>query len=226
MVIYSLMLIFSFVVFLYGLYLVARDDIVLMRRNISLETVFNVAFLTMLVFLFSGRVFYILLNQEYGFFNPLVFFLLTYFPGVSLTGGIAGSVLFLLFYLKKNKFPTFRFIDFFSIAFLSSLPFIHIGRLFLEQNISVIETIFLPSLYFALFIFFLKVVYPKLMQGTLEHGSVGAFIILVFSLVSFLSSMALGNVGFWLFIGPEEMVDIVLFLVAIAFLIKKEGNLF
>lgn len=117
-----LVLLFCFFIFLFALYLLTRDDFVFIRKDVSLEKVFNMAFTTFAASILGARILYVILNPSSNFFNPLVFLLFPYFPGLSLVGGVGGGVLFLVFLCKYQKLPMGRLLDFFSISFLSALP--------------------------------------------------------------------------------------------------------
>jgi len=101
---FIIVLIIDFVLFLFRLYHVANDDYVLIKKNKTLEDVFNVAFITALIALLISRFFHVFLNPQPVFLNPLGFLLFPYFPGLSLTGGVIGGSIFLLFYLRQNNF--------------------------------------------------------------------------------------------------------------------------
>ena len=97
-----IVLIVCLLVFLFSLHILAKEDLIFVRKNVTLEVLFNVAFYTMGVGLLSARIVYIVLHFSFGFLNPLVF-PFPYFPGLSLTGGVVGGAVFVLLY-KKNDF--------------------------------------------------------------------------------------------------------------------------
>jgi len=65
--------IFLVFIFLFTLYCFVRDDYILFRKNISIERIFNIAFLLFGAFLVSARFFYVVFNFSPKFLNPLVF---------------------------------------------------------------------------------------------------------------------------------------------------------
>src|SRR5258706_5468218 len=106
-----IVIIFCFFVFLYVLYYLAKDDFVIIRKDVSLESVFNLAFLAGIVSLVSSRVGFAIFSHNLNYFNPLVFLAFPYFPGFSLTGGIVGMSLFVYFYSSFRKMPFGRILD-------------------------------------------------------------------------------------------------------------------
>jgi hypothetical protein len=117
------------------------------------------------------------------YFNPLVFFLVPYFPGLSLTGGVVGGVLMLLTVMKRRKYPRGRFFDFFSFAFLASLPVASLG--FLLSGEKNLLFALLPILYYSfLFLFFLKVLLPRFLKGQMRDGMLGFLILMNYALFS------------------------------------------
>lgn len=223
MQLYLLFLAIGFFVFLFSLYKLGKDDIVFIRRNVSLEQLFNIAFLLAFVGLLSARIFYVAEHPARGFLNPLVFFLFPYFPGLSLIGGVFGAALVLLYYSTSRKLPIGRIFDFFAIALFCSLPFGLIGSIFLTGKITLLESLFLPILYLLLLIVILTFFFPRLMQNNLQQGSIGALGIVLFSLVSFLTSMVQDKHGIIWFIGVQEIIAIILFVAALSFLIRQEA---
>lgn len=114
------MILIGFFIFLFVVYLLSRDDFVFLRRSITLDQLFDTIFVTSLATLLFSRIVFVALHFKSVYINPLVFFLIPYFPGLSLSGALIGGVLFSIFYLQYYKYPTTRILDIFSIAFLFS----------------------------------------------------------------------------------------------------------
>lgn len=108
--------IIAVVVFFFVLYGLSRDDFVLMRRNVSLNTVFDSAFVVIFVGLFFSRLVYVLTHFSSAFLNPLVFFIIPYFPGLSASGFLLGSLLTLYFVVKRQKLPLGKLYDVFAMS--------------------------------------------------------------------------------------------------------------
>lgn len=109
-------LLFGLFIFLFILYLFAKDDYVLFRKNVTLDGVFNTAFTCFVVGILFSRFIFVLSHPKWGYLNPLVFFLFPYFPGLSLSGGVVGVMFFILFMTKAKKMPSGRILDMFSLA--------------------------------------------------------------------------------------------------------------
>src|SRR3989344_4407799 len=96
---------------LFTIYYLSRDDLILLRKDVTIEKVFNLAFIIFFGGLFFARLAYGILYSTKIFLNPLKFFLFPYFPGLSLTGGIAGGVLLLFLILRFKNLPIGRIFD-------------------------------------------------------------------------------------------------------------------
>lgn len=116
-----MIIIFGFIIFLLSLYLLSREDFVFLRRNVSTEQLFDIAFLDGLVALFLARIIYVAFHFTFAYFNPLVFFLVPYFPGLGISGVILGSFFFLLWISRNKKIPTGHLLDVFSVSFFYGL---------------------------------------------------------------------------------------------------------
>lgn len=222
MQIYFLFLFLSFVLYLFWLYKLSKDDIIFIRKNISLDQLFNLVFLVSIIGLLSARLFYVVANPDKGFLNPLVFLLFPYFPGLSLVGGVFGTVLFIIYYGRYKKYPIERILDFFVISLFSALPLGYIGTMFEKGSLTFLESIFLPALYFILFLIMYKVFFPRLLQNNLQPGSIGTLGLILFSLISFLTSMVQNKMGLIWFIGIPEVLAAVIFFTSLYFLVRKE----
>ncbi len=108
----------GFIVFLLSLYLFTREDFVFVRKNVSIEDIFDTAFLTALVALFFARSIFVALHFKTTYLNPLVFFLIPYFPGLDISGTIFGGFFFLLWVARRKKIPLGHIVDVFSVSFL------------------------------------------------------------------------------------------------------------
>jgi phosphatidylglycerol:prolipoprotein diacylglycerol transferase len=125
-----------FFIFLFCLYLLARDDFILLRKSITLEQIFNYAFISALIALLSGRIMYVFFHPSLQYLNPLIFLIFIYFPGISVVGAIIGVIIFLFFISRKKKVPRGRIYDVFSLSFLTAFA----SNLIITQLFSVIFT--------------------------------------------------------------------------------------
>lgn len=112
-----MIVIIGFLIFLVSLYLLTREDFVFVRRNISVEQIFDTAFLNGIVALLFARIVFVALHFSLAYLNPLVFFLVPYFPGLGISGALLGSFFFLLWASRNKKMPTGHILDIFSVSF-------------------------------------------------------------------------------------------------------------
>lgn len=225
---FILVLALDFFVFLYCVYLLANDDFIFLRRDVTMEKIFNIIFLGSLSSLFFSRLFYGLSHGGNVFANALVFLLFPYFPGLSLLGGVIGGGIVLLFLglNKKSALPAKRLADFFSIALLVTLPIGFLGYyMFSENGISIIRAGSLIVSYLMLFVIFLRFLLPKLLSGKLKEGTI-TFLFLIFFAIISLASNAFTNFNILNYIkSVENILLILILLLSIGALFKYESLL-
>jgi len=215
------------IVSLFCLHFLSRDDLIFLRKDVSLERIFNFSFVTFFVGLFFARFFYAIFNNAGMLTKPLVFFLFPYFPGLSLTGGILGGTLFLLYFLRTKNMLVERIFDFFSISVLASLPIGYLGYfLFMLPKKFSLEILILIVIYAILFFVFIKILcFDFLFKGKLRDGSIGLLFIALFSLISLIVN-TVDQFKDQKFIDyPENYILLGAFLIAVVLLIDKENLL-
>jgi len=188
---FILVLLICLFIFLYCVYVLANDDFIFLRRDVTMEKLFNIIFLGSFVSLFTARLFYGFFHARSIFSGPLAFMLFPYFPGLSLLGGVVGAGAYLLFIKKsrENLLPLGRISDFFSIAFLISLCVGFIGfLLFSEEGMDMVKISFLAIIYFVLFIIFLKFFLSRLLTGKFKEGTISLLFLICFSLINLISN--------------------------------------
>lgn len=216
-----LVLAFCFVIFLYIVYVLSRDDFVILRSNTSVEKIFNVAYLSVFFSLLSARLFYVLSNPKPIFATPLGFLLFPYFPGLSLISGLLGGYLISIIILKFWKLPIGRITDFFSMGFLTAFP---VGFLFsffssINQKLSL-PFYFSIILYLLLLFVFVKFVLSMSTGGKIKDGSLSFLFMLSFSLFYLLS-----NISFSLgknILNFENIFSFLIFLIFSIIFLQKE----
>lgn len=219
---FILILLLCFIIFLFYLHIAAKEDFVLIRKNISLENLFDISFLTGFAALFGARLFYVLFNPSTQYLNPLVFFGLPYFPGLSVSGGIIGACVFLFFYGRRNRLPTSRIADFFSIAFLLSVPVGFAAAALLGERGNAILFYTAAILSLLLFVFFAKLLFPKLLGGQYKDGTITYLFLMNFPLVFLLSQIiSRASLRQFYFI-PEDGIMLGIFLIGIILYMKQE----
>lgn len=214
-------LIICFFIFLFSLYFLANEDLVIIKKDMPMDKIFNTAFLTALVALFFARVFYVIFFPKAVFFSVLGFLLFPYFPGLSLLGGVLGGAVFLLVYSKHLKLPVMRTLDFFAIALLSCFPIGFLG-FFILSGINYFPVFVFTFLsYLILFFIFVKLALPAFFKGEIKNGSLGALFFFCFSLVTFLAEI-IADFRNPKLLSLENVLLVVLFIVSSAFILKQE----
>lgn len=211
-------------VFLFSLHILAKEDLIFVRKNVTLEVLFNLAFYTMGIGLLSARIVYIILHFSFGFLNPLVFFLFPYFPGLSLTGGVVGGTVFVLLY-KRKRFPTGRIFDFFAMALLASLPFGFLGYEILNSMNDLFTGVLLPIIFFIMLIFFVKVLLPLNIRGEVKDGTLGYLFFLIFSFTTLLAKFVRAKNSFSALTQVDAILLILLFCGGLVLLFLQERDL-
>lgn len=222
---FILVLLICLFIFLYCVYVLANDDFIFLRRDITMEKLFNTIFIGGLISLSTARLFYGF-SAKNIFANPLVFLLIPYFPGLSLLGSVVGIGIYILFLAKRqgNLLPLERISDFFSIAFLVSLPIGFVGFLmFSGKNISIIKPGIQAVAYFILFLIFLKFFLPQLLNGKFKEGTITFLFLICFSMVSLISNAFPKTNILTYFKNFENIVLILIFILSLVFIINKEG---
>lgn len=207
---------------LFCLYHLGREDFVLMRRNVSLEDLFNLAFIVFFSGLFFSRLFYVILNFAPGFLNPLVFFLVPYFPGMSFIGGLIGGLVALIYFSRRKKWPTKRIFDLMALSFLAGLPLGFVGSLFVTGDLSYFLHFFLPVLFFLVFLIMYFLIYPKLIRREIKPAMLGTSTIIVISFVILLVSVIFHLDSNEFPIQIKDIPPLVLFVSALVYFIKQD----
>ncbi len=225
---FILVLVLCLFVFLYSVYVLARDDFIFLRRDLTMEKIFNIIFAGSLSSLFFARLFYGLIYLRSDFLSPFVFFLVPYYPGLSLVGGVIGTAITFLFLSrnKKNSLPLARLADFFSIAFLITLPIGILGYfMFSEGELSFVKTTILVVVYLLLFAVFLRFLFPVFLSGKIKEGTITLIFLACFSLVNLVSNAFPITSVIDYFKNFENPILMIAFAVSLFFLIKQENLL-
>ena len=98
------------------LFVFSRHDFVLLRQNISLAQIFDLAIFVVIFAFLGGRIFFILNNFDVQLLHVLRFFHVLKFPGISSLGFALGGALTVVIFFGKKK-AVGRILDIFSISF-------------------------------------------------------------------------------------------------------------
>lgn len=219
-----LILFSSSLIVLFSLYILSHEDFVLIRKNISVERIFNMAVIAFVVSFFFARFFYVLFNFNSKFLNPFTFFVFPYFPGLSLPAAVLGGSLFVLLYAHKHKMPVFRIFDFFLLSFLSVLPlgFLISYLPFLQKKVFVNNELFLLIIYILILFIFIKILLPRMQRGELKEGSLGFLVLIFFPLLSLIQNI-IGIKDFINIITPDNIVLFLLLIFSSFFFLRQEN---
>lgn len=177
--IYFILLILVLFISLFVLYILTRQDFVLLRQNISLAQIFDLAAISFLAAFLVGRLFFILDNFMFGLFNVLRFFHLIRFPGISTIGFFIGGAVSIYFLFGKKK-GMGRIYDIFAISFFPLYSF------FLISQKIVLKTIYFPIILSVILIFIFGFFVRSHNKYILKDGSISLLFLLIISLISFI----------------------------------------
>jgi len=217
----TLIILACFFIFLYILYYISRDDFVIVRKDVAMEKIFNLAFLASLVALFFSRIFFVLIHPDPKLLNPLGFLALPYFPGLSLMGGIASAGIFIFLYASNKKLPVGKIMDLFTLSLLGVMPIgyainflVHFGKVSLFNNIFL-------TISFLLVLIFAKIVYPFSNRGEIKDGSLSLIYTSVVSFLYFLTKLFL-NIKDFSFLNVENILVLVVLFSSLILLVNLE----
>lgn len=213
----------AFFIFLYCLYKFIKDDYVFIRKNISLEQLFDMIFGVIWISIFFSRFISFILNPLPSSNYFLTFFSLQH-GGLSLTGAVLGGLLALYAIGKYKKIPLGRLFDFFTLSFLIALPWGYLGFSLFLQKQELFLFLLNAGIYFVLMFVFLKVLYPRFMNRTMKEGNLSIMFLIFFSVIS-LGTSVLNQVN-----NQETIVNLhhilllSLFVSSLLFLLKQEAG--
>lgn len=194
-VIVSCIFIASFCLFRLG-----SDDIVLIRKGISLEELFNLAFFC-------------------GFIGLLVGVLAKSFIFSILAGIIA-----ITFFARRKRFPIGRIADIFSVTVLCAVPVSFFAFAFFQHTD---KFLYLFSAIFSLFLFlfFLIILFPKTLRGDLKDGSLTFLFLVNVLLLAFLQSVFKWVVKNTIAFSFQDGATIGAFIITLALFVEQEKKL-
>ena len=217
---FFLVLIICLFVFLFSLYVLGKDDYLFIRKNFSLEHLFDYA----LVGLFFGIIFARFLwggfrsGIEKGFLPHL------FSPndaGISLAAIVIGSMLIIYCLSKYRKLPTWRLFDFFSLAFLPTFCFGYLASSLFVKKSEIFYYIAPAICYLGLSILFWKVLYPRLIAGRLKNGSLSCLFLEIFSLTSFILLFAYQYLHLSVRLEAAYVISFIIIWASLIFLLRN-----
>lgn len=217
-----IVLLVCFFLFLYVLYFLSKDDFVILRRDIPLDRIFNIAFLASVLSLISSRLFYVISDPKPIFLNPLGFLLFPYFPGLSQIGAVIGGLIFVILYSNWKKMPSGKFLDLFAFSYLSVMPIGYLGLILLNLRSPHMQHIVSFFIYILVLVIFGKLLLPYSYKGVIKDGSLGLLFLITFSSITFLLNVIFNFQGISFFLKIENIGLIVLFASSVIFLFEQE----
>ncbi|MGH7245501.1 MAG: prolipoprotein diacylglyceryl transferase family protein [Candidatus Levyibacteriota bacterium] len=212
--------IISLLVFLYIIYKTSKDDFVLLRRNVSIEQMFDTSFFVLIASILIGRIVFVILHPSWSYANPLVFFLFPYFPGMSLVGGVVGSLLFLSFFAGRKKMPFAHVADIFSLAYLWAIT---VGNILLELFLLITRKFSITQSFIALFLFVtLILLHVIFLKGKWKDGRVSIVILQILTAIFLLSGILQNLLAKKFIIDTNTIFLATVFLFLLFFSIKPE----
>lgn len=212
----------SFFIFLYCLYKLVKDDYVFIRKNISLEQLFDIIFGVIWVSIFFARTFAFMFDPPSTNYFSEFFSLRS--SGFSLTGAVLGGLLSLYLIGRYRKIPLGRLFDFFTLAFLFALPWGYAFFSLFVKGQAMILSLVNAGIYFVLMFVFIKSLYPRLMSRTLKEGNLSIIFLIFFSVASLGTSIVQQVHSQSPFLSFHNVILFSLFIFSLLLLLKQEGG--
>jgi prolipoprotein diacylglyceryltransferase len=213
----------ALLLFLYELYRLVKDDYIFIRKGVSLEQSFDIAFITLWISLFISRLLYLLFHFHSGE-NILYDFFSFKNGGISLTGAVIGGIGAIYLIGRYRKVPLGRLCDFLSLSFLYTLPLIFLANAFFVTKNGLLTVFLNAIIYFVLLIFFVQFLYPKILNRTLKEGMLAILFLLLFSIIALTTSLLTSLKNIQSFVNPENITLSVMLIVSVILLIKQERS--
>ncbi|HVT00791.1 MAG TPA: hypothetical protein VHE53_00985 [Patescibacteria group bacterium] len=168
------------------LFLTSKQDFVLLRQNISLSEIFDLAAISFLIAFFFGRALFIISNFRFELVGVAKFFHLLKFPGLSPLGFFLGAALS-IYLLFRNKKGLGRIYDIFSISFMPLFVLFIVDRLYPQKLFYLSPVLFIISL--LIFAFFVK----SHQKYILKDGSISFIFLFLIALDTLISQFFLDS---------------------------------
>lgn len=208
--------IICFLIFIFTIYLLCKDDYILIRKNISMEQVFDFAFLGALMgLILSGIITFFAGNlripQPFSLFSGFTYSLTLFFFSSFLSFYIIG---------KNKKYPLGRMIDYVSISYLSALPLWYLLNTFFLKSPSIFIFLGLGIFYSFTGLLFWKYLLPGINKNKLREGTVSSFFMTLFAAAGLLSSVLLRIIDKKFTISLEDILLLLILIAGITIIIR------
>lgn len=213
-----ILLIGALVFTMFLLFTLARNDFVLLRKNVSLHELFDAAIISMAIGLLCARIFYIIDVQEWSWFHPFRFFHLVKVPGLSLYGFFVG-VIVPLFLILRKKNVLHRVYD---ILFISLLPVFIVSLATRTYSLGV-PSFVMQILLAVVCIAIVYICITFFHNYTLRDGSLALIIFLLLSIDLFLQGFLEKYPDLMFSLSLSQICAVVFFVVASMLLVHNQG---
>lgn len=213
-----ILLIGALVITMFLMFTLARNDFVLLRKNVSLHEFFDAAIISMAIGLLCARIFFIIDVQEWSWFHPFRFFHLVKVPGLSLYGFFVG-VIIPLFLLLHKKNVLHRVYD---ILFISLLPIFVMSLATRTYSLGV-PSFVMQILLAVVCIAIIYICITFFHNYTLRDGSLALIIFLLVSIDLFLRGFLEEYPDLIFSLSLSQICAIIFFVVATVLLINNQG---
>lgn len=201
------------------LFILSRHDFVLLRQNISIRYIFDKAFIILLFVLLISRAAYFIDEGKYEFFfDPLSFLHVILFFGFNLLGFVSAFAIGVIVLFRKKK-NVLRILDIYLISFFPITIFGAIEYILLGSRGNLI-----PYTYLGITIIS-YIILMKMHVGFKIRDGVVAFIILIFSAVSYLANSLYVKNAIVLY-SPIQILAILVIAVSIYCLVLIQSDFF
>lgn len=211
--------ILSFIVFLFILYLLFKDDYVFIRKNFLLDQLYDLVFVGLIGGLILGRLITIFLTYESNFFAKLFIINNNLW---TLSSIIIGFFMSYFLGAKIKKLPVGRTIDFFSVAILGSLPVGYLIYLFFQRRSLLLIYLAYGLVYFLIFCGFWRYLLPRAIKNIFRPGTLGAIFLAIFSMLSFIMIYLFKTVQDIGWLNKEAYLCILFFVGSLIFVFLNE----
>jgi hypothetical protein len=220
---YFLVLIICLFIFLFSIYVLGKDDYLFIRKNFSLEHLFDYVFIGLFAGVIFARFLWVFFRSKIEKnFLPHLFSPID--AGITLAAIVIGSMLILYLISKYRKLPTWRLCDFFSLAFLSSFSFGYLASSLFVKKSEIFYYLIPAMCYLGICVFFWKVLYLRLISGKLRDGSLSSLFLQVFSLISLVLLFVYQFLNSSLLIDAAYIFLFIIFWGSFIFLLRNEKH--
>lgn len=193
----------SFIIFLFTLHKLVKDDHVFLRRNVKTEIIFDVAFLTIFI--------EIILDQFKYFQNSIY-----------LTDVILGAAVSIFIFGKVKKIPLGRIYDFFTLSFIATLPFLFFINIFFSSTSIQMYFLIGFAFYLILAFIFLKKLFKKLTNRSIKEGYITIYFFIIYSVFSLGSAIFITLSTHKDFVNFENIYILLQFLIILIIFVKQK----